>query len=370
MKKNVNMPKPSSCVLVTLDYPPERGGVARYLGNLVRVSAGRIEVIYVPEEHTCVGPGKVVSARFVWPHWPRWAPLLLFFKRLGRQGSVPLVFISHVLPVGTAAWIASFFGGPHYAILLHGLDLRLAVNSRRKRFLLKCILKRAHAVFTNSGFVAQEVRVVFPTLTPIIVTPGVEPQRLVDREVARARFSISQETIQLLAVTRLVPRKGIDRLIEALAFLPPQIHLVVIGSGTDEGRLRELAHSYGDRIRFETRVEDEERNAWYAASDIFVLPTREERTDVEGFGIVFLEAGLAGLPVIGGHGGGVDEAIIQEETGLLVDPQDPKAIAAAIQRLCDDRVFRARLGSQGRTRAERDFQWQDRWNLIAKTLEL
>ena len=227
------MSKPSSCVLVTLDYPPERGGVARYLGNLIRVAAGGIETVYVPEEHACVGPGQVVNARFVWPHWPRWAPLLLFFKRLGKQTSVPLVFISHVLPVGTAAWMTSFFGGPRYAILLHGLDLRLAVSSRRKRFLLKYILKRARAVFTNSGFVAQEVRAVFPELAPITVSPGVEPQMFVDREVARTHFLISRETIQLLAVTRLVPRKGIDRLIEALAFLPPQIHLTVIGRGTD-----------------------------------------------------------------------------------------------------------------------------------------
>ena len=80
MKKEAPMSKPSSCVLVTLDYPPERGGVARYLGNLIRVAAGGIETVYVPEEHACVGPGQVVNARFVWPHWPRWAPLLLFLN--------------------------------------------------------------------------------------------------------------------------------------------------------------------------------------------------------------------------------------------------------------------------------------------------
>lgn len=358
-----------SCALVTLDYPPERGGVARYLGNLVRTSGGKISTIYVPETHPCVGPGNVQAIRLLWNHWPRWAPMIPFFRKIGNDRSVHAL-ISQVLPVGTAAWIASYFGGPRYSVLLHGLDLRLACTSKRKRWLLGRILFRAEAVFTNSRFVAKEIQQLFPVLNPVIVSPGVELQDFPTRTQARAICKIPDGVTQLLAVTRLVPRKGIDCLIESLALLPTTTHLTVIGGGADEARLRALAQPYGERVRFETHIEDEARNAWYAASDIFVLPTRDDGNDVEGFGIVFLEAALAGLPVVAGKGGGVEEAVLHEETGLLIDGQDLTSIADAVKRLTNDSVLASRLAAQGRARALRDFSWEDRWKLIAKTLGL
>jgi phosphatidylinositol alpha-1,6-mannosyltransferase len=358
-----------NCVIITLDYPPERGGVARYLGNLVRASQGRIKAVYVPEEHETTGPGEVKATRFFWPLWPRWAPSISFFRNLGKNNDV-VAFISQVLPLGTAAWIASFVSGAKYSILLHGLDLRLALASTKKRWLVGRILHRAEAVFVNSAFVAREVERSFSSIKPIVLLPGVESQVFPVREDARTQLRIPEDRFQLLAVTRLVPRKGIDQLLAALAFLPPSVHLTVIGSGNDERRLLTLADPYGDRVRFYPQLEDVERNAWYAAADAFVLPTRDEGIDVEGFGIVFLEAALAGLPAVAGKSGGVTEAVIHEETGLLVDPLDPKAIAAAIHRLMDDRSFAMKLGTQGRVRAERDFRWEDRVKLLAETLHL
>lgn len=363
------MSKPRRCVLLTLDYPPERGGVARYLGNLVRVSQGGIASVYVPEEHACEGPGVVQAVPLFWPLWPHWLPVISFLRK--REQEVPTtVLISQALPLGTAAWIASFFGGPEYSILLHGLDLRLALRSARKKWLLARQLQKARAVFTNSRFVAEEVHQAFPSVTPVVVLPGVEPQSFPSREAARQQCGVQEGVFQILAVTRLVPRKGIDVLLEALTDLPSSVHLTIIGSGMDEARLREKAASLGERVRFETHVEDVARNAWYAAADVFVLPTRDEGTDVEGFGIVFLEAGLASLPVIAGLGGGVTEAVRQDETGLLVDPRNPQAIAQAIERLRTDPVFARRLGEQGRLRAQTEFRWEDRWQLIAKTLQL
>ena len=105
-------------------------------------------------------------------------------------------------------------------------------------FSIEIYFKTSSRCLHEFGFVAQEVRAVFPELAPITVSPGVEPQMFVDREVARTHFLISRETIQLLAVTRLVPRKGIDRLIEALAFYHPRS----ISRSSDAGQMESLTN--------------------------------------------------------------------------------------------------------------------------------
>lgn len=123
------------------------------------------------------------------------------------------------------------------------------------------------------------------------------------------------------------------------------------------------------RVRFIHEADDAERNAWYAASDAFALPVRDEGDDVEGFGIVFLEAALAGLPSVAGRSGGAPEAVLDGETGLLVDSTDPQAIAGAVQRLRADPELRRRLGRTGCERGLRDFRWEDRWGKLRSSIE-
>jgi hypothetical protein len=126
MKAN-RMSKPEA-ILYTLDYPPERGGVARYLGSLVAVSGGRLRVV-VPETHAMDGAGAVVARRLLWGGWPKWLPSVFRI----RAERVP-VLVSHVFPLGTAAWITSFFGGPRYAVLFHGLDRTGHLAHRHRSF--------------------------------------------------------------------------------------------------------------------------------------------------------------------------------------------------------------------------------------------
>ncbi|HVM90984.1 MAG TPA: glycosyltransferase family 4 protein [Verrucomicrobiae bacterium] len=352
--------------LVTLDYPPERGGVARYLGNLVEESRGEIAV-FVNRTHRAMGPGHVEAVTLIEEGWPAWWPMVGFMKGL-RDKHMDSVLVSHALPCGTAAWIARLQGGLPYGVLMHGLDLRLARRNAWKRFLLRRILRNAKLVIANSQVVATEIRDFDPRITPLLLTPGVEERSFPAREIARRAFDIPADTFQLLAVTRLVPRKGIDRLIQSMALLPPDVRLTVIGDGTDRERLLTLAQSLGERVRFLHEVDDTERDAWYAASDVFALPVRDEGDDVEGFGIVFLEAAQAGLPCIAGKSGGAVEAVIDEQTGLLVPPNDPQAIAGAIARLRGDLLFRQRLGMAGKARVAADFRWSDRWGKLKERL--
>lgn len=360
------MSKHKKIALVTLDYPPERGGVARYLGNLVEHSQGQMDV-FVNETHETHGPGKVEAVRLVRKGFWAWYPMISFFRGLKKRG-YDQALISHVIPVGTAAYISSFFGGISYSVLLHGLDLRLAVAHPRKKWLLKCVLRKARCVFTNSTFVADEVRGFDQTLDPITLTPGVDQMVFPDRVESRNVYSVREDQFVVLAVTRLVPRKGLDVLIRSLAFLPEFVVVTIAGDGADFERLEHEAVPFADRVRFIRSSSDMERNMWYAAADCFVMPVRDKGSDVEGFGIVFLEAALAGLPVIAGNAGGAKEAVVDGETGFLVDPLDANLLAERILQISQDKELAQRFGQAGQKRARQDFQWKDRWVLLQKSI--
>ena len=351
--------------LITLDYPPERGGVARYLGGLVEASDGAFDV-YVNETHQAAGPGHVQQAKLVASGWPAWRPMIGFIRRLRRKG-YGMVLLSHVLPVGVAAMLARWTGGLPYAVICHGLDLRLARISWRKQLLARLALRSAKLVLVNSEATAREVRELDPSLRPLVLTPGLKPSTYPPRDEARELLGVKAEAKLVVSVCRFVSRKGLDHLIEAVGSLS-DVHLVLIGDGHERDRLSALAQPHGKRIRFVGEVSDAERDAWLAAADLFALPARDEGNDVEGFGIVFLEAAAAGLACVAGKSGGVGEAVVDGETGILVDPTDVSSIRNAIQTLLDDPTMRERMGQAGRERVLKDFRWEDRWEKLRSWL--
>lgn len=357
---------PATICLVTLDYPPERGGVARYLGNLVAASQGAIDVI-VPETHTTDGPGRVrVRRMFSVGPWP-WRRMIRVCRSLRAEG-YQHVLVSHLLPVGTAAWMARLLGGLLYSIFIHGLDIRLAGQRPWRRFLAGQVLRGAAKVFANSEAVASDARKLWPGCEVVVMTPGVEPRTFLPRDEARQALGCAPDARICLTVARLVPRKGIDTMIRVLARFPEWTY-VVVGAGDDESRLRALAQEHAPgRVQFVGAVDDDVRDLWYAAADLFVFLARASSTDVEGFGIVALEAGLANVPVLAGRSGGVSEAVLDEQTGVLVDPEDEAEIEGVFHRLANDEALRMRLGQAGAERARRSFAWQDRWTALSKHL--
>jgi phosphatidylinositol alpha-1,6-mannosyltransferase len=190
---------------------------------------------------------------------------------------------------------------------------------------------------------------------------GVDGERFrpdVNPRLIRDRYGLDGARV-LLTVGRLVERKGHDVVIRALRRVSEAIgpvRYLIAGSGSEERRLRALAADLGcaDEVIFIGHVSDEDLPPLYAACDVFVMPSRalQERDGIEGFGIVFLEAGASGKPVIGGRSGGITDAVLDGTTGVLVNPQDVEEIAEALIRLLRDREDAARMGEEGRRRAE------------------
>ncbi|MBP6944828.1 glycosyltransferase [Patescibacteria group bacterium] len=333
-------------LLSTLEYPPERGGIARYLFELSEV----LSLVEVER-----------SERSFWRLWPHWLPLIFHFRK--RQ-QIRTLLVSHVLPVGTAAMFARFLGGSAYGVFFHGMDLLQASNSVWKKWLTKKIIQYSHALFVNSHATADILRV-FTHRIPVIVTPGIVPKGFLLKEQAREALGISLEEKIVLAVGRLVPRKGFDVLIESMRGM--EARLVIVGDGPDYARLDSLLRDTCCVLR---DVSDDERDMWYAAADVFALPVRAEKDDVEGFGIVFLEAAMAGLPVVAGKTGGVCEAVVDGKTGVLVDGRDVDEVRDAIQGLLDDPMKAKLMGEAGRTRVLEEFQWADRAKLVEDAFPL
>ena len=336
--------------LITLEYPPDTGGVARYVSALVRESKGALMVRRVTPPRVPFG-------------WLAWVPLCLRLRHTARA-----LLVSHVLPVGTATWMARWVGGIPYHLVLHGLDIRLASRSAWKCWLTRRIIRNAQTVFVNSLFTKGLLRTLCPEIDAVLVTPGVEVVDLPSKGDARRALGIQADERLVLSVGRLVRRKGHDVLLDAYTRLETPARLVIIGQGPEERVLRERARLMGERVQIITQASDEERWKWYAAADVFAQPLRNEPNDPEGFGILFLEAGLAGLPVIAGRNGGASEAVIDGQTGYIVEPGRTEEVTRLLEELLTNRALAERLGEAGRIHALRDCSWRERWLTLAAYL--
>lgn len=316
--------------LLTLEAPPARGGVARYVDAIRKTFPDAITICS-------------------WKHEPKG-----YFFMVGDilANRVP-VWVQHILPIGTAAYLARRMGGPEYVIFLHGMDFDLARRSVWKRWLTRCILRSAKRVVANSQALAGEAAHFAEIDMPLVVYPCVAEKFV----VAAANVPVREEKVwfMLLTVARLVERKGHLKVLEAIKDMPNVAYDIVGDGPMREQILTRIAElGLADRVHVHTEVKDEQLPEFYRTADVFVMPASKTLTDREGFGIVYLEAGLFGLPVIACNTPGVDEAVIDGVTGVLL--KDTSAsLAEAVRRFCVDRTLCVTLGEQGRARVLAEF---------------
>lgn len=336
-------------LLVTTDYPPALGGVARYYSSLVaHLPHGSVDVL-VPQ------PGKL------WPHWLPWLGLV---RRASRLADV--VWVGQLLPVGTVAWILRLMGGKPYIVSCHGMDVLLPLGNPWKRWLARRVLRSASGITANSRYTAEQISGNYgiPSQRVTIVYPAPADLPVLPRAEA------PEPTI--LAVGRLVRRKGFDTLIAAMEAIwreQPNARLEIIGSGPERGSLAAAAaaSSRPAQVKLLGDVADADLAAAYSRAWAFCLPARAEGADVEGFGMVCVEAAAAGVPTVATATGGVGEAVDDGATGLLVQPADGASLAAALLKLLQDGSYRSRLGSNGPAWAAR-FSWSTSADALAESL--
>jgi phosphatidylinositol alpha-1,6-mannosyltransferase len=358
-------------LLVTNDYPPKIGGIQSYLWELWRrLPPGRSSVLTIDHpgapEFDAAAPHEIerLPVRMLLPT----RRLVARIQRTASERGASLVVLDPALPVGL---VGPRLGLP-YAVVLHGAEVTVAARLPVTSRLLRRVLVGADLVIAAGGYPADEARRLAGANLPsvVIVPPGVDIDRfhpLVPEEIraVRARFGLPEEGRLVVAVSRLVPRKGFDVLIEATSELARErqdLVVAVAGTGRDARRLESLAKELEAPVVFLGRVSEADLPGLVGAADVAAVlcRTRWGGLEQEGFGIVFLEAAAAGVPQVAGRSGGSHEAVIDGVTGLVVDrPGDVVVAARALATLLDDEALRRRLGAAARLRAVAEFDYDE-----------
>ncbi|HEY75253.1 MAG TPA: glycosyltransferase family 4 protein [Thermoflexia bacterium] len=367
-------------LLITHTFPPRVGGRESYLFHLFsRLDPSRVTVVTPDREGE-------------WETFDRSAPFrmvrvppegLYWFFRGGRKlrlrwvlslaglclrHRVGLVHCAVALPDGMTGLLLKRTLGLPYVQYVFGLEIARPALEPWTRERIGWVLREADRVVAISRATADlAVRLGAHPDRIALVPPGVDvvayhPDPAAGAAVRR-QYGLDGRRV-ILTLGRLVARKGQDMVIRALPgvleSVPEAVYLIA-GSGPDRERLERLAWEVGvaDRVIFAGRVPDEEVVAYYNGADVVAMPSREEPEtgDVEGFGMVFLEANACGKPVVGGRSGGVVDAVADGVTGFLVDPHDPADLAARLVTLLRDPDLARRMGEAGRERAQREFTW-------------
>ena len=360
-------------LLVTNDFPPKVGGIQSYLWELWRrLPPDEVTVLTTPyagsAEFDRAQPFRVVRDRdrVLLPH-PALAGRI---DALARNVNADLIFLDPALPLGALG--PRLLAAPYVAVL-HGAEVTVPGRLPGSRALLRRVLDGAAGVLAAGTYPAEEAaRAAGRVLPGLVIPPGVDVDRFrpqtgdpAGRNVTCKRLGLPEAAPLVLGVSRLVPRKGFDVLIDAVARLDRSslepVHLALAGSGRDSGRLAKRAAraGLGERFHLLGRVPDDDLPSLYATADVFAMCCRERwgGLEAEGFGIVFLEAAASGVPAVAGRSGGAWEAVDDGSTGFVVDPLDAGAVATALERLLADPALRRRMGDAARARAEQAFSY-------------
>ncbi|MBI5771258.1 MAG: glycosyltransferase family 4 protein [Verrucomicrobia bacterium] len=368
--------------LITHEFYPVRGGIATFTEEIARATA---DLGYNIEVWAQAAPP--TAEKTDWPFRLRRLPLrgshdLLCQLRLARELirhrrdlRRATVYLPEPGPMMTMMLLQFFraFHPRRLVLTFHGSEILKFARAPLRRWLAGRLIRQAARVSTLSTYTQELLLAHFPEAADkIFLTPGA---LRTDFAVVPAQPAAERSKIVILTVGRLHPRKGQLLTLQALQMLPPevrgQLEYWIVGAqskGDYEQKLRSAAALHPDlTVRFFGNIPDEELSTLYDRADIFAMTSINHRDSIEGFGLVYLEAAAHGLPVVAHDVGGVSEAVLDGQTGLLVPPHRPAQLAAAFEKLIHDAPLRRRLGAAGRAWALRNCWRESAEALFAPT---
>lgn len=345
-------------LLLTHEYYPFAGGVARYCYHLFKYYDPQ-DYIVITDHPSVQTKDNIIHLRlrykFIKPSW-----LIAGFSilRLIKKYKIEKIVTPNILPLGVIAYFINKLIKIPYIISLHGLDIRLALKNKPK--LTKKILKAAAKIIVNS----QDTKNVIENLNLaedqiVIIYPTTDLKHEYDEyrlNEFKEKFNIQQNDYVLLTVGRLNLRKGQDLVIKALNSLKNSfdIKYLIVGAGEFKQELESLIKGYNleNNVFIIDNVSDQDLIYYYKLADIFVLPNRYTDTDIEGFGMVFLEAASCHLPIIAGNSGGVVEIFTNQQNAILIANENIGQLTTAITTLLNNPDKLAKLAQQAFLRSK------------------
>ena len=343
-------------LLVTPAFPPQSGGIGTLMYGFSTNSNQNIDVLTEKgkkrsSEHTeDLRIDDMEGIRGLYRTWR-------YTSKLHEE--YDLIYFGHPLQSIIGAYLnADYIVNAHARELL---DSPSSLKTRIESYLISSGLNSANAVIAVSQWTKERLIERGVSGNDIYqIPPGVGRAYLdynkqtEDTKQHLSKYDIPPDAPLLLTVSRLDPRKGHDLVLESIVNIP-DTHYLICGTGPLRNDLEEKARRLGidQRVHFAGYVEKRHLPHYYSLSDVFVMPSKyiKETGNIEGFGIVFLEANAVGTPVVGTQTGGIPSAIKENETGLLVEPT-VRSVSDAIQRLVDNDDLRERLGKNGKEWAQ------------------
>jgi len=356
-------------LIITNDFPPRQGGIQSFVHQLaLRQPAGSV-VVYASDH----AGSAAFDAAQPFPVVRHRSGLLV--PTPGSRRRVVAALRAHDC---TAVWFGASAPLGLLAAALRAAGARRIVASTHGHEVAWAMLPAARAALRRIGrncdivtYLGEYTRrrlqgALGPRATLRQLTPGVDVETFrpgIDGSAVRERYGLADRPV-IVCVSRLVPRKGQDILVRALPEVLAAVSdaaLLLVGTGPYHDELAALARRTGvaRQVVLTGGVPYAELPSHYAAGDVFAMPCRTRRggMDVEGLGIVYLEASAIGLPVLAGSSGGAPDAVREGETGYVVDGRDEHAVAQRLITLLNDAELRVRLGTAGRAWVERDWPW-------------
>ncbi len=371
----------SRTIVVTNDFPPRQGGIQTFVAALLERRPPD-SLVVLASDH----PGSVEhDAALPYPVVRRPTGMLLPTRATARaavdlvqQYDCDTAFFGAAAPLGLLAPALRRAGVRHLVGATHGHETGwVALPGSRQ------VMQRIAGGLDVLTYLTEYTR---SRLAPALagrtrlaqLSPGVDIDRFTpqaDGAAVRHRYGLGEAPV-VVCVSRLVARKGQDVLVEGwpqVLARHPAARLLLVGGGPDEAALRRAVAARGvaHSVVLTGGVDAAELPAFYAAGNVFAMPCRTRRAglDVEGLGMVFLEAAACGLPVVAGTSGGAPEAVQDGVTGYVVDPRSPPAVAATIADLLDDPARARAMGAAGRAWVERSWSWSTIAATFADLLE-
>lgn len=356
-------------LLLTNDFPPKVGGIQSYLWELWR---------RLPPEETFVYTTPYAGDALFDAAQPFWIsrstePVLLpnpvLLRRINRlldELDIDLVLVDPAFPLGM---LASRLNRP-YGVVLHGAEVTIPGRLPGSRQALAAVLRGAELVISAGHYPAAEAeRCAGRSLPIVVIPPGVDTHRFQPLDAARRlevrkKFGLDDDDFVVVSVSRLVPRKGMDTLINAAARLRwrhPALRVLIGGKGRDENRLRRQIVGIGAPVELVGFLAEEDLPDFYGCADAFAMLCRSRwlGLEQEGFGIVFTEAAACATPALCGRSGGAHEAVEHGVTGLVVDrPSATEDVVAALHCLIAEEPRRRQMGCDARRRAVERFDYE------------
>lgn len=375
-------------LIITLEFPPQIGGIASYTSQMADTfDSGKI-VVLAPSHKDAKNfdkdlKYKVIRKNLFFPKfvWPRWLKLLFHAWRIVKREGIEVILVHHILPVGYVAWLLRFFTKTPYLIFSHGTDLLLSTRNKWKKMMTVLICNEAAQIIFNSDSLQRRFLEILPDFEhkSIILYPCPDdiffsspaPEKL---DELRAQLALRGKRI-MLSVSRLGDGKGFPHLMRLMPKLlekVPNLVWLVVGDGPKRDMLikQMQKNNLQNAVRFIGAAQHQDLAGYYHLAELFVLLTHPDVTrGEEGLGLVFLEASAAGLPIVAGKSGGVEEAVLHAQTGLVVDTYQDVQVVGAISQLVENSDYAARLGSAARQRVRADFQWEHQLSRLNPWLE-